>query len=119
MMTVDCEQSQRQSEDIYIVDSGSSLKDVYADEDIHECDVHVSNSSHAELGTLYTETLPCRKQCRKWDLLASLYIRCLGSRLTPAPCAASALRDLHVCTASSSVTCVTNLKKAHRFIYRF
>ena len=33
-MTLDCadEQSQRQSEDIYIVDSCSSFKDVYADE---------------------------------------------------------------------------------------
>ena len=38
-MTVDCvdEQSQRKSQDIYIVDSDSSFKDVYADE--HEYNV--------------------------------------------------------------------------------
>ena len=38
-MSVNCadEHGQRQSEDIYIVDRGSSFKDVHADEAIHEC----------------------------------------------------------------------------------
>ena len=50
------EQSQRQRQDIYTINSGSSFKDVYADATIHECDVHMNNSSQAELGMLYTET---------------------------------------------------------------
>ena len=32
------------------------VKDVYADEAKHEYNVHINNSSQAELGTLYTET---------------------------------------------------------------
>jgi hypothetical protein len=34
-------------------------------------------------------------------------------------CAASALRGLHVCTASSSVTCVTNLNYKKKNVYTF
>ena len=66
-MSVNCEdeQSQRRIVDIYIVDSCSSFKDVYADEAIHECNVHMNNSSQTELGTLYTETPEDIAICRK------------------------------------------------------
>ena len=88
-MTMDSadEQSQRQSEDLYIVDSGSSFKDVYADEAIHECNVHMNSSFQAELGTLYTETPEdiameeaISEECHwQWALLDSIYICNFGS----------------------------------------
>jgi hypothetical protein len=82
----------------------------------------MNNSFQAEFGMLYTETpedIAMEKAIsEEWDLLDSMYISNFrrlngllpfGSRLTPASCDACALQGLHMCTASSSVTCVVNL----------
>jgi hypothetical protein len=76
-----------QSQDIYTVDSGSSLKEIYLRSYTYEA-IHEYNE----------DTMYIRK-----------FFKAERAVATPASCAASALRGSHVCTASSSVTCVTNL----------